>query len=105
MGVVMLENEIAAAFNAFKEAVRLDLKADLRDGLISSIEPSCSQSPLAFAKALKSNESTFTPSLSDKGCSRVFCLVGEDTDGSLRFLVGEAPGLGVSSDGKDNEES
>ena len=52
MGAVRVENDLAADANTRKEAVRLDLKADLR-GLSTSISSSCS----GFVKALKSSSS------------------------------------------------
>lgn len=58
IGVVMLDSDFAAYRSALREAVRFDLKADLRGGAATSMNESCSSSRVGWLKTRKSNSST-----------------------------------------------
>jgi hypothetical protein len=83
IGTVRLENDLAADLRAFKDAVRLDLKADLRLGnsrlwMLDLFPPiSC------CSKTLKSNEST-SMSDPDNGSSNILSPGGDETGCILR---------------------
>jgi hypothetical protein len=84
IGAVRLEKDLAADLSAFKEAVRFDLKADLRF-VVTTVLISCFFSSISSGrwKTLKSNVSMSSSTL-DNGSSNVALSPGGDDSGCIR---------------------
>ena len=95
IGAVKLENDFAADRNAFNEAVKFDLKADLRRGDSSSTTEGVMISSVDLSMVLwKTRKSNSSKSISDE--DKGWSSEGDDIDCSLRGKVGlRFLGLGV----------
>lgn len=84
IGVVRLENDLAADLNAFNEDVKLDLKADLSLGGSNSISGFFSSLPCGRWKTLKSSSSRSMSGADNGWSSDPLSLDGDESDCNLR---------------------
>ena len=106
IGLVRLENDLAANLRAFKEAVKLDLNADFRLGISSSTSVSWPSLSCAFSKTLKSNSSK---SISDPDLDRGWSCAalspgGDESENNLRVGKDLLPRDGVMSELRDSDD-
>ena len=106
IGDVRLENDFAADLKAFKEDVKLDLKADLSLGASNSISGFLSWLPLGRWKTLKSSSSRMRSGADNGWSSDPLSLDGDESDCSLRTGNGLFPReLGVNKELREGDTS